>query len=1171
GGADDMSGDGGDDMMFGDAGEDTMSGGAGNDSMSGGGDNDIMSGNGGADDMFGDSGDDEMYGDAGNDTMSGGTGNDTMFGNSGDDVMNGNAGADLMYGGSGSFDSMNGGADSDVMYGDNGDDAEIGDDDIMSGGAGNDMMFGEGGADHMYGNGGDDFVSGGFGNDTMHGNAGEDRMSGGSGDDIMFGDADNDVMTGGFGNDVMDGGTGEDKMYGSSGDDTMSGGADNDYMRGLDDNDSMSGDGGDDRMHGDDGHDKMSGGAGNDTMSGGSGNDDMSGGSGSDSMQGGVGDDSMSGDSGNDLMLGGGGNDTMSGGVGTDTMYGNNDDDLMSGNGGADNMIGGRGNDTMSGNSGADHMFGEDGEDIMSGGSGNDTMSGGDGNDDMSGGSGDDRMYGKSGDDEMTGGAGNDTMFGGSGSFDVMSGGADSDVMYGDNGNHAEIGDDDIMYGNAGDDDMWGEGGADLMSGDGGADYMSGGFGNDTMSGGDGNDILSGDDGDDTLRWTMADNVGSTVDNYDGEDGTGDTLELYFTQDEFELPGAEEAIAEFANRVERGDTTATLEIGGKTLTASNFEHVAVHVDNVEIPVLLDDLIVTDENEDVIQTITDTNTTPDVGTPDQDFVPNAPVVTTFDAPKAVELTMPNGAPALVFAASEWVEGPSNIWTLDLLDGTVADYGVLTFDATDPENVTVKLDVPEGGDTIYDPMDDGEVATIVFDYSAQVEGSEEATVTININGVNDAPVANDDIVITNTLGEIYIPKYALLKNDTDIENDPLQVDSVTPPASMHDDYEAYVRTVSVGSDGNRVINGSFEDQGDGSNVNVNHGSWATYDDLPGWKIHTPDPSDDPSDVGVDAPIELQFGGTGGISAQDGNAKMEMDSHNEGGYTSSNAHVYQDVPTVSGEALKVSFWYSPRTTSTTNDVNVFWNGALIAELSGTTPGWTEYTFDVVGTEDTTRLEFRGEPSEDTLGGYIDNVYVGNPNFLDGSFTYTVSDEEPLIDVPPHDHYDDANVDVSYNGGDALLEGGAANEIVVGGDGADTIRGGDGDDTIIGGGGDDVISGGSDVNGNGEDTFHYMDTDDGHDEISFFDGSEDVINLDELFDELGIVNDSAEARADMINLEVTNSPNPFNPVETKITIDGTESEFSITLKNVDLGNSDGDLTAEQLNLAGIFVGDES
>ncbi|MEH6402181.1 MAG: Ig-like domain-containing protein, partial [Sneathiella sp.] len=934
------------------------------------------------------------------------------------------------------------------------------------------------------------------------------------------------------------------------------------------------------------GNDDMSGGGDNDIMSGGAGNDDMSGGAGSDLMYGNSGDDVMDGDGGADTMYGGSGSfDSMNGGADSDLMYGDNGDDAEIGD--DDIMSGGAGNDTMFGEGGADAMYGNSGDDVMSGGFGNDTMSGGSGNDTMSGDAGADVMSGNGDDDRMSGGADNDTMIGGDGNDtlfgdagdDRIIAGEGNDIVWGGSNNATNAPTDDRPGGNdyveLGDgndtfDDYANYSGSDTVFGGAGNDKMWTGDGNDLLVGGDGNDNLKGEGGDDTLRWTMTDNVGSTVDRYDGQSGTGDTLELYFTQAEFELPGAEDAIAEFANRVERGDTNAKLEIGGRTLYANNIEHVAVHVDNVEIPILLDDLIVVDENADVIATITDTKTTANVDTPDQDFVPNAPVVTTFDAPKAVELTMPNGAPALFFAASEWAEGPANIWTLDLLDGAV-DYGVLTFNATDPENVTVKLVVPEGGDTIYDPMDDGEVATIVFDYSASVEGSEEATVTININGVNDAPVANDDIVITNTLGEIYIPKYALLKNDTDIENDPLQVDSVTPPASMHEDYDAYVRTISVGADGNRVINGSFEDQGDGSNVNVNHGSWATYDDLPGWKIHTPDPSDDPSDLGTDAPIELQFGGTGGISAQDGNAKMEMDSHNEGGYTSSNAHVYQDVPTVSGEALKVSFWYSPRTTSTTNDVNVFWNGALIAELSGTTPGWTEYTFDVVGTEDTTRLEFRGEPSEDTLGGYIDNVFVGNPDFDDGSFTYTVSDEEPLIDVPPHDHYDDADVDVTYNGGHSVLEGGAENEIVVGGDGADTIRGGDGDDTIIGGGGDDVISGGSFENGEGKDTFHYMDTDDGHDEISFFDGSEDVINLDELFDELGIVNDSAEARADLINLDVTTSNNPSNPFETKITIDGTESEFSITLKNVDLGDSNGDLTAEQLNLAGIFVGDES
>ena len=385
-----------------------------------------------------------------------------------------------------------------------------------------------------------------------------------------------------------------------------------------------------------------------------------------------------------------------------------------------------------------------------------------------------------------------------------------------------------------------------------------------------------------------------------------------------------------------------------------------------------------------------------------------------------------------------------------------------------------------------------------------------------------------MITNVLGDIYVPNQGVLANDTDIDElDELSVSAVTDPASLYDDN--YILLPGA----NRVENGSFEDLGD--DVNVDHGSWGTYHSLPGWNVDT---------GASNAPIEIQEGGTGGINAQDGNNKMEIDSHNEGGYTSSNAHVYQDVPTTEGEELTLSFWYSPRTTTSTNDVQVWWNGELLTTLSGTIPEWQEYTFEVdaAAGETETRLEFRGLPQEDTLGGYIDNVYVG-----DRDFDYTATDG---------DESDDAHVDVQYQVGNQL-QGGEENEIIIGGDDADTIRGGDGDDTLIGGAGNDMLFGDG-----GEDEYQFgYPVDAGETEgddtiIGFEEG--DTINLDTLFDALGI--DVAD-RADDVTLTEVDG-------DTVITVDG-QTDFSITVQDVDLG--EGGFTAEELATKGIIVSDES
>ncbi|MEH6494380.1 MAG: Ig-like domain-containing protein, partial [Pseudomonas marincola] len=809
-------------------------------------------------------------------------------------------------------------------------------------------------------------------------------------------------------------------------------------------------------------------------------------------------------------------------------MYGGNGRDLIKGDAGDDRLFGGEGNDTVwggsnnngndgpnsSGNDYADLGGGNDrfddnaknsGSDTVYGGSGNDKIWTGDEADTLDGGSGRDSLYGEDGDDYMDGGSDNDLMKGGRGADD--------------------------MFGDSGSDRMFGNDQNDFMMGEAGNDFMDGGKHDDTMSGGAGNDDVNGGKGNDTLRWTMADNTPGTVDDYDGGNNS-DTLELYFTDAEF--AANEEAIALFANTVE-ATGAGTLTIGGRTLTATNMEFVAVHTDDgtgpVEIPVLIDDTITTDEDTDVTQTITSTPAT--LG---QDFIPNAQT-TTFNTPGDVVLTLPLiGASPLTFASADWVQ-VGDVWTMTLTDGD-DEYGSLVFNADNPEAVTVTLDIPEEDYSPWDPLDDGDVATAVFDYSASVEGSESATVTININGANDEPVAADDIVITNILeGGIFIPKSALLANDEDIdEGDDLTIEEVTDPAAIFDEDFIF----NLPGD-NRVTNGSFEDL-DGADLNRGHGSWGTYDSLPGWMV----------DLGeANAPIELQFGGTGGIGAQDGNTKMELDSHREGkndegaAYTSSISHVYQDVSTTAGEMLTVSFWYSPRSTSgsATNEVTVLWDGDVLATLEGNVRGWTQYSFEVEASEAdaVTRLEFQGSDGSSTVGGYIDNVYVGERDF-----DYTVSDGDAT---------DDAHVDVQYQSGSELV-GSDESEILISGEGSDALYGNGGDDTLIGGEGSDTLDGGE-----GEDEYFFSDAGtDGDDLILGFNEDEDTINLDALFDELGI---ASEERADLVEISYDAGDD-----ETTITVnDLGAADFSITIAGNDLSLDAFDVLEDK----GIIVSDES
>ena len=90
----------------------------------------------------------------------------------------------------------------------------------------------------------------------------------------------------------------------------------------------------------------------------------------------------------------------------------------------------------------------------------------------------------------------------------------------------------------------------------------------------------------------------------------------------------------------------------------------------------------------------------------------------------------------------------------------------------------------GSYTYDPngqfesLDDTESDTDSFTYTASdgTAGSNGATVTITITGVNDAPVANDDTDTTDEDTALVGTAPGVLGNDTDAEGDPLTVSEV-----------------------------------------------------------------------------------------------------------------------------------------------------------------------------------------------------------------------------------------------------------------------------------------------------------------------------------------------------------------------------------------------------------
>lgn len=209
---------------------------------------------------------------------------------------------------------------------------------------------------------------------------------------------------------------------------------------------------------------------------------------------------------------------------------------------------------------------------------------------------------------------------------------------------------------------------------------------------------------------------------------------------------------------------------------------------------------------------------------------------------------------------------------------------------------------------------------------------------------------------------------------------------------------------GVDDNLIVNGSFE-RGEVTANNVAHFANAQ---MPGWNSQ-------------DGYLEIQEN-LGGKAAASGNQWLELDRGN-----STVDAVYQDVQTQAGKTYELSFATAqrPGTTASSNDIEVYWNGDLVAKITSASGAWNTHIFEVEGTGGKDRLEFR-EPAgaNDGGGSLIDSVV--------------------LKAVGP-----EGNVIVAEPGG-GYLEGTDGDDIFVGGNGLDVFYGGLGNDRYDGAGGD-------------------------------------------------------------------------------------------------------------------------
>ncbi|MCG6902027.1 MAG: Ig-like domain-containing protein, partial [Rhodobacter sp.] len=355
-----------------------------------------------------------------------------------------------------------------------------------------------------------------------------------------------------------------------------------------------------------------------------------------------------------------------------------------------------------------DNIDGGNGDDTIIAGSGNDTIDGGRGNDDVNAGGGDDFVDGGDGNDTLVGGTGNDTLRGVK-NDDEMHGGDGNDELDGGSGNDTLFGDDgnDELLGVSGDDLLDGGAGDDTVEGGSGEDVVSGGTGNDIVDGGSGHDTLIGGEGDDTI-------IG----------GSGHDVAVFSG-----------SIADFT--LSTSGTSVIVEdlngLGGTDTVEDDVEFLQFDDYTLDLtgdanaPVALTGNQVTDEDNALGFTLT---------------------VADFDGDAVLTPVVSVTGGGTISVVGGPVPGSIGIGSATLFD--------LQFD---PGSAYQSLAVG-----------DSAVETVTVTMTDANGDTNTQTFNITINGVNDTPVAVNDVAITDEDTSVNV---SVLANDSDIDGDSLTV--------------------------------------------------------------------------------------------------------------------------------------------------------------------------------------------------------------------------------------------------------------------------------------------------------------------------------------------------------------------------------------------------------------
>jgi Ca2+-binding RTX toxin-like protein len=902
------------------------------------------------------------------------------------------------------------------------------------------------------------------------------------------------------------------------------------------------------------------------------------GGTGNDTVAGGAGGDKLFGQSDNDVILGKGGFDLLFGGSGNDTLTGGDADDQVFGESGNDLMIWNPGDDTDLFEGGADidtaQVNGGNGAEVFSvtangarvrfdrldpapfaidigttenlvlnanggddffsatgnlaalikltvdGGAGNDTILGSNGKDILLGGTGDDFIDGQQGDDVAFLGAGNDTF-----QWDPGDG---SDVVEGQDGT------DTLLFNGSAGNEIF------EASANGGRVLFTRNIGNIVMDLDDVEVIdlntLGGDDtvtvndlsGTDVVEVNidLAGVIGGTggdgkadtviVNGTNGDDlvdvvGAGDNLSILGLAARVNVSNSEGANDALVINALGGDdvvTATTLPAGIAKLTIDGGAGDDTIFGSQGADVFLggdgndsvfgdngNDIALLGAGDDVFQW------DPGDG---NDTVEGQDGVDTllFNGSNTAENVdiLANGGRAL------FLRNVANV-TMDLNDVEAIDFNALggadnivvgDLSGTDVTNVNIDLASVIGGaigdkqvDSVTVNATNGDDLVAVTSAGSQVVVSGlQAKVTI------DHAEAGDKLVINGLGGDDVINASGLEAGKI-----ALQVNS-----GLGDD-------IVIGSEGNDTVNG-----GDGDDTAL----LGAGDDVFVWN-----PGDDDDTLeGQDGVDTLLFNGA--------NVAENIDIFANGGrvlFTRDIANVVMDlndVETIEFNALGAADKINVGDLSGTDVELVAID--LAATIGGTAGDGQVDTVTVNATngDDVVLVSSTGSKvSVDGLSAQVtvDHSEAGDKLVINGLAGSDIFDAGGL-------EAGKISLQLFAGAGEDIAIGSVGNDAIDGGAGDDVLLGGDGNDTISGGGGDDLI-----IDGSGNNTFVVSSPLDGHDIISGFDGDaaggQDTLNLDALFDGLGVAAVDRTARVSVadngasVNVSVDADGNAANGFE--------------------------------------------